>query len=48
MVIPVAGPLGTVGVERLSKLATTFFGPLIGREVGLVVLDKSPDQFRKL
>ncbi len=46
--MPVAGPLGTVGGETVSKLAITFFGPFMEIDVGLVVPDKSPDQFEKV
>jgi hypothetical protein len=43
------GLILTVKVYWLcEKLAVTFLGPLIVMEVGLVELDKSPDQFRKV
>ena len=45
--MPVVGPVGTVGGETVSKLATTFFGPFMEIDAGLVVPDKSPDQFPK-
>jgi hypothetical protein len=52
LVFPVVGPLGTVGVEIVSavvaKLATTFFGPFIVMEAGLVDPERSPDQLEKV
>ncbi len=46
--MPLAVPLGVVGIETVSgmavKLAVTLFGPLIVIDVGLVDPERSPDQ----
>ena len=48
LAVPVAGPVGTLGVVIVSKLATTFFGPFTEIEVGFVDPERSPDQFAKV
>ena len=48
LAVPVAGPVGTLGVVMVSKLATTFFGAFMVIEVGLVDPERSPDQFWKV
>jgi hypothetical protein len=51
-VVPVEGPLGTLGVEILSgiaaKFAVTFLFPLIVKLTGLVVPVTPPLQLLKL
>jgi hypothetical protein len=51
-VFPLAGPLGTLGVEIVSgmaaKLAVTFLFPLIVKVTGLVVPVTPPLQLLKL
>jgi hypothetical protein len=49
---PLAGPLGVVGVETVSVMATKFavtlFGVLIVTVKGFVDPEASPDQLEKL